>query len=100
MTETAVEDENIKKFRCPCCGHDVLEEIMEQSVISSEVRAVWEFEIDYGGQISQDGHVERYQCSNCGRVIKDENDILCGLKPTVSSLGSVIDLDLRYQAAA
>ncbi|MBD3249646.1 hypothetical protein GF336_06390 [Candidatus Woesearchaeota archaeon] len=29
-----------------------------------------------------------------------ENDILCGLKPTVSSLGSVIDLDLRYQAAA
>ena len=58
------------KFRCPDCGHDKLECVMDGvhscSVTSIDEEGDMEF-----GEMESYGDVERWQCDNCGWVVPD-----------------------------
>lgn len=66
------------KFTCPKCSGSTIEEIMVEVIVASEIRISTE-EADetgpggifsnYGEQTNEDGHVDRYQCGNCGFTI-------------------------------
>ena len=63
------------KFKCPSCKKEDLE-IIETDVIMTSLIV----EIDEGNCFEYDlidtggGNVDRFQCSECGFVLKDENE--------------------------
>lgn len=55
------------EFKCPKCGHFVVEEVMGDVTVASEVVDVDEDgDVSYGEQTNEDGEVVRYQCAECG----------------------------------
>lgn len=61
------------KFKCPECDSNQLEEVMidvVQSSIISEIDS--EGYVDYENTSTDGGEVDRYQCSKCGHLIKNE----------------------------
>lgn len=71
-------------FTCPNCGEHVIEEIMVNVTVVTEMVSIEEDETaEYGDQINEDGEVERYQCVGCGRMVaKDRAELLQVLKGT------------------
>ncbi len=73
------------EFTCPECGSHKIEEIMVDMIVASECSLGYPavdpgcvvdpdgYEIQYGDQTNQGGHVERYQCGNCGFTIVDDS---------------------------
>jgi len=68
------------KFKCPSCGHDVLEEIVTNAVVSSAVDSlIYDTEknqtyIDYcDNEINDYGDTDRFQCKNCGMPVLDND---------------------------
>ncbi len=65
-------------FTCPKCGSHRIEEIMVDMTVASEI-SISEDEADggifhrYGEQTNDGGHVDRYQCEDCGYVILDDS---------------------------
>jgi predicted RNA-binding Zn-ribbon protein involved in translation (DUF1610 family) len=58
------------EFKCPECKGDRLEEIMADVTVASVIISIGEGgDIQYGEQSNEGGHVERYQCMDCGHVI-------------------------------
>lgn len=63
-------------YICPNCGGTRLEEIMTGVTLSSEITNVDSGDIEYQdppGSAGDSGQVDRYQCVNCGDMVKDEN---------------------------
>ncbi len=61
------------KFKCPKCNHNQLEEVMINVVQSSTISEIDSEEyIDYENSSTDGGEVDRYQCSQCGYVLKNE----------------------------
>ena len=62
------------KFKCPSCSREDLEVVQTDVVMTSQVvdideEGYFEYDlIDTGG-----GCVDRYQCLNCGYVLKDDD---------------------------
>ena len=70
MTE---QTEKYLKFKCPKCSHTVLEEVLTDVVQSSTCDCITEEGIvDYGLVSYDGGNLDRYQCLNCGFVLKNE----------------------------
>lgn len=63
------------EFKCPECGECRIIETMVDMVVHSDI-VVSECEAGvsyvYGDQTNEDGHVDRYQCADCGFVIVDD----------------------------
>lgn len=63
-------------FTCPrCCGH-IIEEVMVNVTVVSEITEVTmddgnHLEFGYCDQINEGGEVDRYQCSNCGYTVAE-----------------------------
>jgi len=79
----------MKDFKCPDCGWTVLEEVMDDCTVTSEIASIYPITdksgettgayVEYGDQETTYGFVERYQCQNCGWVlvdVKNEEDLL------------------------
>jgi len=68
----------VLKFKCPQCGKIVLEEVMVEVVQSSSISEIQDDNgvvmIDYESSSTDEGGVDRYQCLDCGFIIKDEDD--------------------------
>ena len=61
------------KFKCPKCNSSELEEVMTDVTVASEVLDIDEDGVmDYGDQTNEDAGVDRYQCGDCGEVLKDK----------------------------
>lgn len=69
------------KFKCPKCGHDVIEEIASGATISYDVKDVTlsengtDVEFDYSSDISVGSLDEdsiRRQCGECGKLITED----------------------------
>ncbi len=65
-------------FTCSNCGGHEIEEIMVNVTVVTEMASIEEDEsAEYGDQINEDGEVDRYQCSGCGKTIaKDRAELL------------------------
>ena len=67
-------------FTCPSCGHKVVEEVMQNVIVSSEVIDIHEGDgeeiLDYGEQRNDDGDVVCYQCISCGYLISEGSNSL------------------------
>ncbi len=64
---------NSLKYKCPKCNHNQLEEVMINVVQSSTISDIdSEGYIDYELSSTEGGEVDRYQCSQCGYVLKNE----------------------------
>lgn len=74
-------------FECPDCKQDLLEEIMvgvqlctaltDMHKLENETVEVEYNQFELDGVQWSDGVVDRYQCANCGRVIRnEEGDII------------------------
>ena len=62
------------KFKCPKCSSNRLEEVMGNCTVSSAIKEICsDGDIEYGDQSTEYGEVDRYQCLECGFVLKDEN---------------------------
>lgn len=68
-------------FTCPKCGSHKIEEIMVDMTVVSEM-TISEHEdetgpggifTNYGEQENDGGHVDRYQCGECGKTIVDHD---------------------------
>lgn len=75
MSETSIVVSDY--FKCPSCKCDVIEEVQVDVTLSSKLTDIhYEdecTEIEYDEDVSWDGgFVDRYQCANCGLIIKDE----------------------------
>ena len=70
-------------WKCEKCGSDKIEEVMENVTVTSECW-VEDDEVCYGEQTnSGDSDEIRYQCSNCGKVlkgVKHQDDLIEFLK--------------------
>ena len=61
------------KFRCPKCGCDRLEEIMENVTVSSVISSIHEsLNFNYSKQSNEGGEIVRYQCMECGYSSEDD----------------------------
>ena len=62
------------KFKCRKCGATQLEEVMTDVVQSSSIVGIEEDcgEVVYGNSSSDGGELARYQCMECGDIIKDK----------------------------
>ena len=62
-------------FKCSECGSGVLEEILFNVVQTSTIQVIEDGAVDYveNSIITEEGEVSRYQCSECGEVVKDKN---------------------------
>ena len=61
------------QFTCPLCGNHVLEEVMTGVTVTSKVNAITDGgECVYRTQANEGGEIERYQCSDCGKVLHDD----------------------------
>lgn len=63
-------------FECPSCGSHRLEEVLTGVTVSSPITSVGEGgDIDYGEPVChEDGEVNRYQCLDCGWIIKQQDE--------------------------
>jgi len=73
--------ENKIRFICQDCGCTKLAEIQIHATVTSPIQkiATTEFDMTYDYTEIQDGTIERYQCNNCGFILrhtKDSNIIL------------------------
>ena len=62
---------------CPNCGGTRLDEIMGGVTLSSEIIDVQSGDIEYQdapGSAGDSGYIDRYQCLNCGDIVKDATD--------------------------
>ena len=65
----------ILKFKCPKCGHDRIEEIMINVIVSTPICRInvidngYESEYDHSKAENYDGQVDRYQCAKCGFIV-------------------------------
>jgi len=63
------------KFKCPSCKKEDLEVVetdvvMTSLIVEIDEESCFEYDlIDTGG-----GNVERFQCLECGYILKDENE--------------------------
>jgi len=62
------------EFTCPKCGEHRIEEVMADVVVASRVWLAQNADgsdpsYDHGEQTNEGGHVDRYQCGNCGWTI-------------------------------
>jgi DNA-directed RNA polymerase subunit RPC12/RpoP len=64
--ETCVGD-----FVCKDCGGSYIEEVQASVVVSSIVTEIRDGELHYGECTNHDGFIERYQCTKCGKHLKD-----------------------------
>lgn len=73
-------------FECPSCKRDVLDEVMIDVVVSTHITDIYRFddnssvEVGYDSDLVEDisyagGVIDRYQCSNCGWEVKDEEGV-------------------------
>lgn len=65
-------------FTCPKCGCHKIEEIMMDLCVASDISISEHpdgtIDFAYGDQSNEGGgHVDRYQCGECGRTIVDHN---------------------------
>ena len=64
------------QFKCPECGGHNIEEVLSNAVVSTRVDVGFEDGEAYAEVTGEhdpeihDGHLERFQCENCGWVIK------------------------------
>jgi hypothetical protein len=58
------------EFKCPRCRGGVLEQLIVGAIVSATVLSIEDEELD-AETIDVDGHVERYQCLNCGFIPRD-----------------------------
>lgn len=69
---------NEKTFECDGCGCNVLEEIMEAVIMSTDIAVIegqgkGEYPcMDYGDNSTDCGEVVRIQCKYCGKVFAHE----------------------------
>lgn len=60
-------------FTCPKCGCHKIEEIMMDLCVASDISISEHpdgtIDFAYGDQSNEGGHVDRYQCGDCGRTI-------------------------------
>ena len=62
------------KFTCPKCNHNLLEIIETDAIVSSNIVNIREDgDFDYQNLTVDDSVVDRFQCAECGYVLKDEN---------------------------
>jgi len=66
------------KFCCPKCGCKVIEEVMANVTVASDIQDETLYdgrylELGYGEQTNDGGEVDRYQCKNCGYTIAVTN---------------------------
>ncbi len=65
-------------FICPDCSNNVLAEILTDVVLSSTAIDIHidedGVELDYIGDETDGGTINRYQCDHCGHVLKTESD--------------------------
>ena len=65
------------EFTCPKCGNHTLEEVMVGTVASTDIHVIecgGDIFLDYVSEPTLDGgEVSRYQCGECGWVIKVGN---------------------------
>ena len=62
------------KFKCPKCGCRRLEEVMVNVTQSTAVEGVDEDGLlVYGNGSTEGGEIDRFQCLECGDVIKNEH---------------------------
>jgi len=62
-------------YKCEACGKEILEEILKNSSVTSIIRDIDEDGyVEYGAITTEYGEIDRYQCAECGFVLKDEYD--------------------------
>lgn len=64
------------EFKCPKCKGHKIEEIMVDMTVATEISNVVQYDDNrvehvQGEQTNEDGHVDRYQCGECGYTIVD-----------------------------
>jgi predicted RNA-binding Zn-ribbon protein involved in translation (DUF1610 family) len=66
----------VLKFKCPKCGKKVLEEVMVEVTQSSSISAIEDDNgvvfLDYENTSTDGGEVDRYQCMECGYILKNK----------------------------
>ncbi|MCK9279140.1 MAG: hypothetical protein M0P71_00730 [Melioribacteraceae bacterium] len=66
-----------KKFSCPECQCDIVEEVTEHVTVSYPIIQInineEDVEADYDDAINEGGELSRFQCSNCGFIIEASN---------------------------
>ena len=73
-----------KKFKCPKCGCKRLEEVLINVTQSTAIEGVDEDGLlIYGNSSTEGGEIDRFQCLECGDVIKDEHGM------TITSLNKL-----------
>ena len=61
-------------FTCPDCGHHVIEEIMSNAHVTTNLTIIDEDgDHDYGEPVITDSFTDWYQCANCAFVIKGDD---------------------------
>lgn len=61
------------KANCPTCKAPlVVEEVMIDVTVTSEVNGFSEHGLDYGEQTNEDGEVLGYACTACGKYVEDD----------------------------
>ena len=72
------------KFVCPKCKHNVIEEIMENASISSNIKTLTEDGATYAEDVSvADGDVVCYQCGECGYILRDNDKIITTIEEVI-----------------
>jgi predicted RNA-binding Zn-ribbon protein involved in translation (DUF1610 family) len=65
------------KFTCPDCDENVLECVEIYATVSYDITHLDEDgDFDYGPTNIEDGEINRFQCVNCGYILKDNNSVL------------------------
>jgi len=66
---------SITKFKCPKCGCKIVEEVMVNVTQTTHIEGVDEDGLlMFGCSETDGGKISCYQCLECGKVIRDEND--------------------------
>lgn len=60
------------EFTCPKCSSHKIEEIIVDMTVAGEIRFGEGNRVDRGDQTNEGGHVDRYQCGECGYTITDD----------------------------
>jgi hypothetical protein len=61
------------EFTCKGCGSHRLEEVMVDVCVVSEINVIDHGRCDYGDQTNDGGEIDRFQCQDCGRVLRDKD---------------------------
>jgi len=66
---------SITKFKCEKCGSRIVEEVMVNVTQTTHIEGVDEDGLlMFGCSETDGGKISCYQCLECGKVIRDEND--------------------------